>query len=678
MSAVLDTSSIDAWVLRAFIASSSTIEALELALDALRDALGARGVASFGVERGEITCEVGEVGRGGFAVGSPSDQGPVSVACATGLEVFEPASGAEAGGVAPMPALLVVPILANGSAVAAIALVDPEVEVFGAVLDETTIAGRKLAHLVAEVRSDRRRRAAETALARSEQRYRLVAQAAGDVLRVWDVDADQIEWSDGLEPTLGVPPATVARHADWLARVHPDDRARVEDGFRNALAEGADEWSTEYRFQHGNGHFRTVTDRACFGTDGARASLVGGAMTDVTDRRKIEGRMLLGERLAAVGTLAAGVAHEINNPLSFVVANLAFIGEEIGVVLDERGTLSDEQAEILEGALEALDEARGGLDRVRSIVSDLRTFARGDGGGQIGYVEVEAPLESAIRMIGGQVREVAHLVRRYRKVPRVEADPTRLEQIFLALLVNAMQAIEEGKPDENEILVSTRTDEHGKVVVEIADSGVGMSRELMARIFDPFFTTKPLGIGTGLGLSICHGLVRSIGGEIFVDSRVGFGSTFRVTLPSSSAAASAPTSSSRLASAPPAPLQGRVLIVDDEASVLSALHRALSGRHEVVVLQSGRSALDLLSRDADFDVVLTDVSLPDLSGLELRAALATRAPALAERVVFMLSGAPDPSVRAALRALPNPSFEKPLELGALRTLVQERVEARRR
>jgi CheY-like chemotaxis protein len=380
-----------------------------------------------------------------------------------------------------------------------------------------------------------------------------------------------------------------------------------------------------------------------------------------------------------VGTLAAGVAHEINNPLSFVVANLAFVGEELAVVLDERGTLSDEQAEIIEGVLEALDEARGGLDRVRSIVSDLRTFARGDGGGQIGYVDIEAPLESAIRMIGGQVREVAQLVRRYRKVPRVEADPTRLEQIFLALLVNAMQAIEEGKPEENEILVSTRTDEHGKVVVEIADSGVGMSRELMARIFDPFFTTKPLGIGTGLGLSICHGLVRSIGGEIFVDSRVGFGSTFRVTLPSSSAgAASAPTSSSRLASVPPAPLQGRVLIVDDEASVLSALHRALSGRHEVVVLQSGRSALDLLSRDADFDVVLTDVSLPDLSGVELRTALATRAPALAERVVFMTGDALDPAVRAALRALPNHALEKPIELGALRTLVQERVEARRR
>ncbi len=668
MSAAFDSSSIDAWVLRAFIASSNSIEALELALDALRDAVGARGVAGFGVERGEITCEVGEVGRGGFAVGSSIDQGPIAEVRATGREQWAPGA----------PAMLIVPVLGGEGVSAVIALLDPEVTALGVPLDETSIAGRKLAQLVVEVRSDRRRRAAEAALARSEERYRLVAQAAGDVLRVWDVAADAIEWSDGLAPTLGLEPGALAHHADWLSRVHADDRARVDDGLRAALEQGSEEWSVEYRFERGDGRFRIVTDRVCVGLDASgRATLVGGAMTDVTDRRKIEGRLMLGERLAAVGTLAAGVAHEINNPLSFVVANLAFIGEELGVVLDERGTLSDEQAGILEGVLEALDEARTGLDRVRSIVSDLRTFARGDGGGAIGAVDLEGPLESALRMIGGQVRGVAQLVRRYRKVPRVEADPARLEQIFLALLVNAMQAIEEGKPEDNEILVATRTDEHGKVVVEIADSGVGMSRELMARIFDPFFTTKPLGVGTGLGLSICHGLVRSIGGEIFVDSRVGFGSTFRVTLPSTSSTASAPMSSSRRASSPP-PIQGRVLIVDDEASVLSALHRALSGRHEVIVLQSGRSALELLSRDADFDVVLTDVSLPDLSGVELRAALATRAPALAERVVFMLGDAPDPAVRAALRALPNRALDKPIELGALRTLVQDRVETRRR
>jgi PAS domain S-box-containing protein len=664
-----DTSLIDAWVIRALVASSTTLEALDLALGALRDALGARGVACFGVENGVVTCEVGELGPGAVAVGATVEHGPVVEVCRERRERFFAA-------MAGRPSQLIVPVLAQGEAVAAIALLDPEVEALGPTLDEQTIAGRKLAQFVTDARSERLRRAAEESLAEADLRHRLVSQAAADVLRTWDVALDRVEWSEGLQTVLGCASGSLSRLEDWLARIHPDDRTRVEQGFRRALEGSASVWSAEYRIEHGDGRYRTVFERARIGRDAAgRATVVGAATTDVTDRRRIEGRLVTADRLAAVGTLAAGVAHEINNPLSFVVANLAFVSEELAALGGDPAGLSDTQTEIVTSVQDALIEARDGLDRVRRIVSDLRTFARGDGGKRSGPVDVEVALEGAIRIVGGQLARVAQLVRRYERVPAVEADEARLEQIFLALLVNAMQAIEEGRPEENEVLVATRLDKHGRVVVEVADSGVGMSREVMARIFDPFFTTKPLGVGTGLGLSICHGLVRSIGGDIFVDSRLGFGSTFRISLPSASGAP-APTSVSRLSSSRPK-IEGRVLIVDDEASVLAALHRALAARHEVVVLQSARSALELLASDASWDVILTDVSMPELSGLDLREAIAAKDAQLAERVVFMTGGAYEPSVRAALEALPNKQLDKPFDVGVLRALVQERVEARK-
>jgi PAS domain S-box-containing protein len=252
--------------------------------------------------------------------------------------------------------------------------------------------------------------------------------------------------------------------------------------------------------------------------------LLGGVALDITERKAMQAQLVMSDRLAAVGTLAAGVAHEINNPLAFVLSNLSFLFRELQGVASELppGRIAEME--------EVLREAADGANRVRQIVRDLRTFSRGDDDEVATPVNVQSVLESAITMARGELRTRARIVREYSDVPLVEGNEGRFGQVFLNLLINAAQAIPQGRPDQHEVRLVLRP-AGDRVIVEVKDTGVGMSPDVRARIFDPFFTTKPVGEGTGLGLSICHGIVTGFGGEIIVESEEGQGSTFRVVLP---------------------------------------------------------------------------------------------------------------------------------------------------
>ncbi|WP_407667435.1 ATP-binding protein [Myxococcus dinghuensis] len=251
--------------------------------------------------------------------------------------------------------------------------------------------------------------------------------------------------------------------------------------------------------------------------------LLCGVSLDITDRKAMQAQLVVSDRLAAVGTLAAGVAHEINNPLAFVLSNLSFLAVELKAVARElpMGRISEME--------EVLREAVDGAHRVRQIVRDLRTFSRGDEDVATA-VNLQAVLESAITMARGELKMRAQIIRDFQDVPLVEGSEGRFGQVFLNLLINAAHAIPEGRPEHNEVRIVLRP-EGARVLVEVHDTGVGMTPEVRARIFDPFFTTKPVGEGTGLGLSICHGIVTGFGGEISVESEPGRGSTFRVSLP---------------------------------------------------------------------------------------------------------------------------------------------------
>ncbi len=253
---------------------------------------------------------------------------------------------------------------------------------------------------------------------------------------------------------------------------------------------------------------------------------------DITRYKEMEQRLLLTDRLSALGTLAAGMAHEVNNPLSYVSANLNFALEELSELLRalKRGAVEPARLENgVEEALEALRVARDGTTRIHHIVGNLTTFARG-GASTNSRADVKRSLEASLAMVAKEVRAKAQLSHQLQEVPQVHGSEARLGQVFLNLLINASQAIPPGAPERHRVEVRLRA-EGQWVVVEIEDTGAGIPADLLKRIFDPFFTTKPTGMGTGLGLSICHGIVTEVGGEISVESTVGQGSCFRVRLP---------------------------------------------------------------------------------------------------------------------------------------------------
>ncbi|PTL75934.1 sensor histidine kinase [Vitiosangium sp. GDMCC 1.1324] len=260
---------------------------------------------------------------------------------------------------------------------------------------------------------------------------------------------------------------------------------------------------------------------------------------DVTRQKTLELNLEQADRLAALGTLAAGVAHEVSNPLGYITSNLNFIAEglaEVRQALD--GEVGPEARERLRGSLkecaEALDEARQGTARIRDVVGDLKVFARGeDASSLVGPTDVRRALEASINMAMPELRHRARLIRNLEEVPTARGNESRLGQVFLNLLLNAAQAIPEGAPGDHSVEVRSRA-EGGNVVVEIRDTGMGIPAENLARIFDPFFSTKPVGVGTGLGLSICHGIITAMQGQLTVESTVGKGSCFRVLLPAAS------------------------------------------------------------------------------------------------------------------------------------------------
>jgi signal transduction histidine kinase/CheY-like chemotaxis protein len=391
---------------------------------------------------------------------------------------------------------------------------------------------------------------------------------------------------------------------------------------------------------------------------------------DLTDRRRMENQLIFAGRMAAVGTLAAGVAHEINNPLAYIVANIDFVRHQLTTFatrIARTSSLNGEMGHAVDEAGEALAEARQGAERVRNIVRDLRVFARGDDD-QSGPVALRRVLDSSINIAWNEIRHRARLVKDYGDLPMVEGNESRLGQVFLNLLLNAAHAIPEGETERNEIRVSTRTDSRGHAVIEIRDTGGGIPPEIRERIFDPFFTTKPAGEGTGLGLWICSGILSALGGEIGVDSDVGKGSTFRVALPP--VAMEAPMANGTQAPVEVSVPGGRLLIVDDEPMILGALRRAFSSDYHVTCVGDGRRALERIRSGERYDVILCDLMMPEITGMDLYAELGRIAPEQIEKFVFVTGGAFTPRARDFLERVPNARVEKPIDFQNLKMLLR--------
>jgi PAS domain S-box-containing protein len=446
---------------------------------------------------------------------------------------------------------------------------------------------------------------------------------------------------------------------------HPDDKPLVDSRLLAPAANSGQE-SFALRWRCKSGRYRTTeTSAAPIEVDGASSVIV--CAHDVTELAEFQHQLLQRDRMAALGTLSAGVAHEINNPLTYLLVNLEHVLRRLRAASasdDPIAELAGGGGGSLAGLAQSLHHAVEGANRVRQIVRDLLTFSQGNVETR-GIVDVRGIVESATQMAWHEIRHRARLTRSLAEVPPVEANEARLGQVFLNLLVNAAQAIPEGQADRHDIRVATRTDEQGNAVVEIRDTGTGIAPENLPRVFDPFFTTKG-DDGTGLGLAISHGTIKSLGGDITVASEPGHGTTFRVVLRAAKRWRSGTTTGPHEVR----PLiRRRVLIIDDERLVGEAIARALAEDNDVEVATDAQQALSRLAAHERFDVILCDLMMPVMTGMDLYADVMKREPRLAGRFVFMTGGAFTARARAFLESIVNPCLEKPLDMNRLRSIV---------
>jgi PAS domain S-box-containing protein len=484
-----------------------------------------------------------------------------------------------------------------------------------------------------------------------EERYRALFEQAGDGIVVFDEKRLVIDANTAFcamhnytrDELIGRNLSELMGEPDYIDRMNVKATLERGDVFRGERTARRRDGTT----------FEVETSVKALGS-GARLAVV----RDVSERNRMRGAMEQNERLLALGRLARGVAHEINNPLSYVV--LSFDDLERAMSRGERTR-----------ALGAIESAREGAERIRRIVRDLSAFGRGDEEA-IGPVDLRAMLGSALNLTESMIKTRARVVTDFRADRAAKGNTHRLGQVAVNLLVNASDAVAEGAPDRNEIRVSTY-DEGDDVIFTISDTGAGMDRETMSRVFDPFFTTKPIGEGTGLGLAIAHGIMTKMGGTIAVASDVGHGTTFTVRLPAWVAASEAARVAP--ASATISHAKRRVLIVDDDERIRDMLARALED-HDVTTASGGFQAAELCET-SDFDCILSDVTMPAGDGVDLIDALRRQARGLERRVVFMSGGAYSPRTERLFADASNDHLDKPFSFDEARAAI-DRIIAKSR
>ena len=406
-----------------------------------------------------------------------------------------------------------------------------------------------------------------------------------------------------------------------------------------------------------------------YSAPGRRALLY---VRDVTEERDSEVRRLQSEKLASIGMLAAGVAHEINNPASFVLANVESLAGMLRS-LDEKLRADPVAArklgmkDLLFEAMTIVQESKEGMARIHRIVRDLHSFSRVDDGAPA-VSDVNAAVESALSMLRNELRYRTLVERRLRASQPVRGSAARLGQVFLNLIINAAHALPEARLKYNRLQVRS-FDDADQVVVEVEDNGPGIPPEVMPHIFESFFTTKPAGVGTGLGLPISREIVRSLGGEVEAENAPGQGALFRVRLPALEGALPErprldPCHSGR---------RRRIVAIDDEALLLKAYRRMLIDHHDIEIRLGAREALRSFEEDRDFAVVLCDLQMPEMSGAELYRVVRSRWPEIAERFIFITGGAFSPEARRFLDESVIACINKPFQVDELLELIETRV-----
>ena len=507
----------------------------------------------------------------------------------------------------------------------------------GAALDE-------LGHQASEIATQNAVLARQLEAAREHDTWLALALDAGRVgTWRWTPANQQVVISPKLAELLDLGDARVITTVVWGDTIHPDDRLRVRTTVTEAVRT-RESFELEYRANH---RWLRVAGRLV----GTREPQMFGTAVDVTEQRQLDAQLRHADRMISAGTLAAGVAHEINNPLTYVLGNVELAQRRLREHPVAGALLKESFAQMLDG-----------LERIRDVVADLRSFARPEEDAA-GRLELSRVCDAAIRLVSSVVRHRAEITTDYgSEVPQVIANESRLGQVIINLMVNASHAMPERATTASRITIRTRRLPGGEAGIDVEDNGTGIDPDVLPRLFDPFFTTKQAGLGTGLGLSVCQSIVTSLGGRISVETALGRGTTFTIALPA------APPALAIVPSVPPprASITGlRILVIDDEPMVLRTLARML-GHHGCAVTEAEGGIVGLaLATSGTFDTVLCDLMMPDLDGAALHDELARIRPDLASRMVFISGGAVTPRTRAFVERPEITLLPKPFVVDAL-------------
>src|SRR2546421_1258498 len=505
--------------------------------------------------------------------------------------------------------------------------------------------------------------------------FAIVARATNDAVRDWDVRSNGLSWPQGLERLLGYDPSTTECNdiGFWQKNLHPADRARIASSIRDTFVSSSDHWSGEYRFRRVDGDYINVLERALIlrAHDGTAQRLIGSLM-DVTARKQLQDQLCRSQKMEAFGQLAAGLAHDFNNFLTTILGYSDLLLHERQI----KSTLADHVTEI-----------RAAAARASALTQQLLAFSRRQPLEPV-VVEVNSIItnleRSLLRLIAENISVVCHL-HHEKEGAHIKADPSQITQIILNLAVNARDAMPTGGQLTLKTTIVDLTAEKESafdggefvpgqyVLINVADTGIGMTDETKAHLFEPFFTTKADQERSGLGLATCYGIVHQSGGHLRVESEQGKGTTVRIYLPR--VPAPPPPSYKKPGGKKPRGGTETVLVLEDDISVRHISVRMLRGfGYNVIEAANGDDARRLLSENGGrpVDLLLTDLVMPQVSGRRFADSLRAAHPNI--KVLF-ISGYLEESLQPGDRCEPGMFFlPKPFDSEQLATKVREALD----
>jgi len=460
---------------------------------------------------------------------------------------------------------------------------------------------------------------------------------------------------------------TTLEDRPYLQFIHVDDRPQVAEWLDRVLR-GSRQPPFECRLSQSDSYTRLIELTGAAFRFLQEAVIIFGR--DVTERKRSEASLLQADRLASLGMLAGGMAHSLNNPLTYVLLNLDDLTKKLPSLAGDSEQIAD--------AVARMTEALEGAERMASIVKRMRNLARTDDS-EIRTIDLTTVLESVVEIVGNEMHHRGRLITEFSAVQPVLANESRVEQVCLGLVLFAARMLPEDTAKTNQVRLSLYSNELQHAVIEIVCEGVHLDESQLGVLFEPFAPSDEARTA-GFGLNVCHSLVEQLGGQVHAQSIPGLGLSLTVTLPCTKPSYSTepPPSSAQQSSNPPIGELGsaKILVIDDDPGVGRALRLMLEDEHDVTCFTSPREGLRALLQDQSYDLVFCDLMMPELTGIDIYQVLRFNRPGYETRLVFMTGGAFTASAKRFLSQVPNARIEKPFNLKALQRMVQRSIAKR--